>query len=61
MTESVSAQRWELLAGAAGLALLAFIAGAAIGAGATVHHLTGGGFANRVERDLARATKRAGL
>ena len=61
MNRQVDVTWFELLAGAAGLVVLGFLVGAAIGAGATIHHLTGGGFANRVERELARATKRAGL
>lgn len=61
MTGPVDVQWWELLAGAAALATIAFLVGAAIGAGATIHHIARGGFANRIERDLARATKRAGL
>lgn len=61
MTGPVDVQWWELYAGAAALVVIGFLVGAAVGAGAMLHHLTGGGFANRVERDLGRATKRAGL
>ena len=61
MRDPVDVLWWELIAGAAALVVIGFLFGAAIGAGATIHHIARGGFANRIERDLARATKRAGL